>query len=80
MTFKWYSVFENNKIKVDKIFLRENLYTYIYPNSINKPDLHKHLIWCSSFFIKQMQNAVHFYIEGTFIYPDGYTQLIVILF
>ena len=52
LCFKWYSIFQNNKTKINKIFLREFLYTYIYPHSINMPFLHRHVIWCSPFLLK----------------------------
>ena len=42
--------------------------------------MHKHIIWCSPFFMKKMQNATHFYIDGTFVRPEGFSQLLVILF
>ena len=80
MAFKQYSIFENNKTKLNKIFLRDVYYTYIYPENENKPILHHHIIWCSPFFIKQMQNAIHMYIDGAYIFPNGFKQTIIILF
>ena len=35
MAFKWYSIFENNKTKLNKIFLRDVYYTYILYSPIN---------------------------------------------
>ena len=79
LSFKWYSIFQNNKTKINKIFLREFLYTYIFTHSINKPFLHKHVIWCSPFFIKKMQMAQHIYLDGTFVHPNNFIQMLVIL-
>jgi len=62
------------------IYLRDVSYTYIYPNNINSPFLHRHIIWCSQFFIKQLQKTRHIYIDGTFVFPCEFKQLIVILF
>lgn len=80
LCFKWYSVYENNKTKINKIYLREVLYTYIYLKSLNTPILHHHIIWVSPFFIKQLQNELHFYIDGTFVHPVEFKELLIILF
>ena len=69
----------NNKTKLNKNFLREVLYTYIYPKSINKPFLHRHIIWCSPFFIKKLQLTHHIYLDRTFIHPNNFKQLLVVL-
>ena len=69
---------KNNRTKIDKLYLV--YYTYIYPNSLNKPILHKHFTWISPFFIKRLQNTIHIYIDGTFIHPIEYSQLLVIIF
>ena len=37
-------------------------------------------IYLSDYFIKKLNTALHFYIEGTFIYPSEFKQLIVILY
>ena len=39
-----------------------------------------HVIYISDYFIKKLNNATHFYIDGTFIYPPDFKQLIVILY
>ena len=78
--FKWYSIFNNNKTKLNDIYLREFVSTYIFPNNLKTPILHRHIIWISPFFIKQLQNSVHFYIDGTFIFPQDFKQLIVVLY
>lgn len=62
------------------IYLREVCYTYIYPNNINSPFLHRHINLCSQFFIKQIQKTKHIYIDGTFVFPCEFKQLIIILF
>ena len=72
--FKWYSIFNNNKTKLNDIYLREFVSTYIFPNNLKTPILHRHIIWISPFFIKQLQNSVHFYIDGTFIFPQKFNN------
>ena len=41
---------------------------------------HEHIIFVSDFFIKKLIKAEHFYIDGTFIYPSEFKQLLVILY
>ena len=36
-------------------------------------------ILLNSYFIRKLRAAEHFYIDGTFIFPRGFKQLIVIL-
>ena len=42
--FKWYSIFNNNKTKLNDIYLREFVSTYIFPNNLKTPILHRHII------------------------------------
>ena len=39
---------------------------------------HEHIIYISNFLIKKLQEAIHYYIDGTFIFPKPFKQLIVI--
>ena len=41
---------------------------------------HEHIIYVSDYFIKKLNKSSHFYIDGTFVYPKGFKQLIVILY
>lgn len=34
LSFKWYSIFENNKTRLQKIYIRENFITHIYPKFV----------------------------------------------
>ena len=34
----------------------------------------------SNFFLKTLQKTNHFYIDGTFIFPPDFSQLIVLLY
>ena len=46
----------------------------------NSKDLfqHKHIIFVYDYFIKKLIKSEHFYIDGTFIYPADFKQIIVI--
>lgn len=48
----------------------------------NNKDLfkHEHITFVSDFFLKKLIKAEHFYIDGTFIYPSEFKQLLVILY
>ena len=41
---------------------------------------HEHAIFISDYFINKLNTLKHFYIDGTFVFPKGFKQLIVILF
>ena len=40
----------------------------------------EHIIYISDYFIKKLYSSSHWYIDGTFIYQNGFRQLIVILY
>ena len=52
----------------------------LYNKSTNTQFEHEHVIYISDYFIKKLNKASHFYIDGTFIYPPDFKQLIVILY
>ena len=41
---------------------------------------HEHIIYISSYFIRKLRAAEHFYIDGTFVFPHGFKKLIAILY
>ena len=72
--FKWKYTLDNNE------YLREYKFSLIYNKTGKKLLSHEHIIYCSNFFIRKLQNADHWYIDGTWIYPKGFRQLIIILY
>ena len=38
------------------------------------------MIFVSNYFIKKLKQAIHFYVDDTFLYPNGFSQLLVILY
>ena len=38
------------------------------------------MIFCSDFFIKKLLDSHHWYIDGTFLRPEGFSQLIIIIY
>ena len=78
--FNKYSIFENQKTLDDKQLLRDFSQTILYNKNNNSTFQHEHIIFISDYFIKKLNKAEHFYIDGTFIYPQDFKQLIVILY
>ena len=76
--FKWTTIFDRNKTLHNKIYLRN--FTMKYINIKNKLKYHSHIIYCSTFHIKNMRNSKHFYIDATFINPKEYSEVIIILY
>ena len=42
--------------------------------------IYEHMIFVSNYFLRKIRAAVHIYIDGTFLYTEGFSQLIVILY
>ena len=59
--------------------MRDYSFTLIYNKNNKSLFQHEHAIFISDYFIRKMRNSLHWYIDGTFIYPKGFNQLIVIL-
>ena len=78
--FKWTMIFENSKTKDNNTFLQNYCYTILYDNNKKKFFEHKHFIYMSDFFINRLKNAKHFYIDGTFVIPNDFMQVIIILY
>ena len=38
------------------------------------------MIFCSDFFIKKLLDSHHWYIDNTFLRPEGFSQLIIIMY
>ena len=41
---------------------------------------HEQIIFISNYFIKKIRESEHYNIDGTFVYPQGFQQLIIILY
>ena len=78
--FNWYSIFDNNKTIDGDMYLKDVCNSYIYKSNGKDMFWHKHIIWCSNFFINRMKSTMHLYIDGTFITTKDYKQLIIIMF
>ena len=78
--FNWYSIFDNNKTIDGNMYLKDVSNSYIYMSNGKEMFWHKHIIWCSDFFINRMKTTKHLYIDGTFITTKDFKQLIIIMF
>ena len=73
-------IFEKDKTLDGNQYMRDYSLTMLYKK--NNKDLfkHEHIIFVSDFFINKLIKAEHYYIDGTFIYPSEFKQLLVILY
>ena len=78
--FTKFAIFNQSKTLDAKEYLREYKYSLLYNNSGKKIFPHEHIIYFSNYFIKKLRSANHWYIDGTWIYPRGFKQLIIILY
>ena len=78
--FTKFSVYSNKYTNNNEIYLRDYTFKNIYTQSGKKSIYHEHIIYISNYFIKKLRDSEHYYIDGTFIYPNGFKQLIVILY
>lgn len=62
------------------MYLKDVCNSYIYKSNGKDMFWHKHIIWCSDFFINRMKTTKHLYIDGTFITTKDFKQLIIIMF
>ena len=74
------SIFNNKQTKNKKPFLRDYTFTYLYNKDGKKQFVHEQMIFISNYYIKKLINASHWYIDCTFVYPNDFNQLIVILY
>ena len=80
LLFTKFSVFGNDKTNLKEQFLRDYTYTYYYDDKGKKLKKHEHFIFISNFQIRKICTSKHLYIDGTFIKPKGFTELIIILY
>ena len=79
-SFNKFSIYEHTLTNNKKPFLRDYTYKTIYSKDGKSIINHEHVIYISDFYIKKLRESKHFYIDGTFVNPKGFKQLIVILY
>ena len=80
MSFTKYSALENPLTNDNQNYLRDYTYTTLYNSSGKTQFIHEHMLFISNYFINKLSAAEHIYIDGTFLFPPGFTQLFVILY
>ena len=80
LIFTKYSALEFPNTLDNEVYLRDYSHITLYNASGKSQFLHEHMIFISNYFINKISNAEHIYIDGTFLYPSGFNQLIVILY
>lgn len=78
--YKKFSIFKYNKTLNNHTYLQDYCYTLLYNSKGSKKFIHEHIIFCSDYFIKKLRLSKHWYIDGTFVKPPNFKQLIIILF
>jgi len=73
---KYYAL-ENNKTKSNSFFLRDYSNTFLYNTNGKALFNHEHFIFISDFFIKKLYISEYWYIDGTFLIPKDFSQLII---
>ena len=75
-----FSVFSNMYTNNNELFLLDYNLTCLYTEKGNSVFYHEQIIFISNYFIKKLRESEHYYIDGTFVYPQGFKQLIVLLY
>ena len=77
-----YTIFEKDNILLSngEIILREFNYFYNYEDDKSKPVLNKYAIWINDLSISHLRKAKHLFIDGTWYRPDGFVQILIILY
>ena len=77
-----YTIFEKDNILLSngEIILREFNYFYNYEDDKSKPVLNKYAIWINDISISHIRKAKHLFIDGTWYRPDGFVQILIILY
>ena len=78
--FTKYSLFDNQFTDNGKQYMRDYTLTMLYNKNNKSQFQNEHVIYISDYFIKKLSFSTHFYIDGTFIFPKDFKQLIVILY
>ena len=79
-SFNKFSIYEHTLTNNKMVFLRDYTYKTIYTKDGKSNINHEHIIYISNFYIKKLRESKHFYIDGTFVNPNGFKQFIVILY
>ena len=74
--FTKYSAIENNLTKDNNYFRRNYANTLLYNKTGKNQFKHEHMIFVSNFFIRKLNNARHWYVDGTFVYSKIYNYII----
>ena len=53
---------------------------YCYNESNTNPILNKFAIWCDDLNVSHLRTTEHLFIDGTWYRPNGFQQIIIILY
>lgn len=78
--FNKFSIFNNQFTNNNQLYLREYIHKSIYNKKGNRLINYEHIIHTSNYFIRKLRESIHYYIDGTFVRPKGFVQMIVFLY
>lgn len=77
--FTKYIFFEENKTFDNKDLLQMHIYKKILNKSTNRIIYFESFIWGNDLFIRRLSQSKYIFIDWTFHYPIGFTQLLIIM-
>ena len=77
--FKWPMIFDNDKTLDGNIFMKNQVYKILYDDKNDKNIKHMYINYISDFFINILRNINHIYVDGTFICPNNFAQMLIVL-
>ena len=66
--------------KSNNIFLQSYYNTFLYDIKTKKYYEHIHFIYAPDFFINRIKDSKHIYIDATFVVPQEFLQILILLF
>ena len=82
LKFTQFSIFDKKNLlnNENEIFLREYKFFYSYDEKKLTPILNKYAIWIDDLNISHLRSSKHIFIDGTWYRPNGYEQILIILY
>ena len=80
LRFTKYNAIENKINKKGELILWDYTNTVIYTSNKKNPLSSEYFIWTTNQIIARIRNSLHFFVDATFHHPQGYSQLLIIIF
>ena len=80
IVFNKFSEFERRKALDDQLLLRDCTQTILYNKNNSSILHHGNISYISDYFVKKLDKSMHLYIDWTFIHPQDFKKLMVLLY